>query len=357
MVASCSGEIPWLSRKRQIMSPGMSMAAKASELTLMLSLATSIAAALVSAFTPPLVAAYRPFAGTAVMSLVTEDMFTIDPPPRLRITAISYLRQDNRPFRFTAMSWSKIASVASAIMPVVSVPALFTAQSRPPYLSTAVATSCFTAASSATSASTNVISPPAVRAAAAAACPPSTSTSHPTTFAPSAANASARTRPHPFATPVTNTTLPSSTPMVASFAGESECAGSRSDRTASLPAHEPCAHPVASAGRYVLGVAMRVGPWELLDRRFRLKKSAGQGLTTVTADGRATLLYRGESSIPKNLRAQGWVHIGDPGSWGGYVVDAYQGRRGARSKLYEVITPAGDRYAYDHALDATLDPP
>ena len=102
---------------------------------------------------------------------------------------------------------------------------------------------------------------------------------------------------------------------------------------------------------------MRVGPWELLDRRYKFKKLAGQGLTTVIADGRPTVLYRGDWSIPKRLRAQDWVHIGDPGSWGGYVFDAYQGRHGTRSKLYEVITPVGDRYEYNHPLDTTLDPP
>jgi hypothetical protein len=48
----------WASKNRQIMSPGMSIAANANELTLTLPLATSTAAALVSAFTPPLVAAY-----------------------------------------------------------------------------------------------------------------------------------------------------------------------------------------------------------------------------------------------------------------------------------------------------------
>ena len=54
------------------------------EFTLMLSLATSMAATLVTAFTPP-----WPFAWTAVMSLVTEDMFTIEPPPRIRMAATS----------------------------------------------------------------------------------------------------------------------------------------------------------------------------------------------------------------------------------------------------------------------------
>ena len=106
-----------------------------------------------------------------------------------------------------------------------------------------------------------------------------------------------------------------------------------------------------------LGVSVRVGPWELLDRRYRFKKVASQGLTTVVANGRPTVVCRGDWSIPKVLRNRGWVHIGDPGSWGGYVVDAYQGRRGTRSKLFQVITPDGVRYDYDHVLDATLEPP
>lgn len=102
---------------------------------------------------------------------------------------------------------------------------------------------------------------------------------------------------------------------------------------------------------------MHVGPWELLDRRYRFKKLASQGLTTVVVDGRPTVMYRGAWSIPKVLRNRGWVHIGDPGSWGGYVIDAYQARGGTRSKLYQVITPDGDRYEYDHLLVATLQPP
>ena len=52
METSCSGAMPWLSRNRQIMSPGMSIAAKASAFTLMLSLATSMAAAFGPALRP-----------------------------------------------------------------------------------------------------------------------------------------------------------------------------------------------------------------------------------------------------------------------------------------------------------------
>src|SRR4029453_16919282 len=69
---------------------------------------------------------------TAVMSLVTEDILTIEPPPRTRMAAISCRIHDNRPFKLTAMSSSNTLSVESAIRPVASVPALFTAQSRPP---------------------------------------------------------------------------------------------------------------------------------------------------------------------------------------------------------------------------------
>ena len=104
-------------------------------------------------------------------------------------------------------------------------------------------------------------------------------------------------------------------------------------------------------------MAVHLGPWVLVGRRYKFKKFAGQGLTTVVANGRPTLLYRGEWSIPNQLRTRGWVHIGDPGSWGGYVLDAYQGPDDAVSKLYAVITPTGDRYDYEHPLDASLDPP
>ena len=126
----------------------------------------------------------------------------------------------------------------------------------------------------------------------------------------------------------------------------------------------PAAYPrcprntsVAPEADTFLGVPVRVGSWELVDRRYRFKQLASQGLTTVIADGRPTIRYRGVWSIPRRLRAQGWVHIGDPGSCGGYVFDAYEGRSGAGSKLYEVVTPFGDRCDYEHALDRTLDPP
>jgi len=74
----------------------------------------------------------------------------------------------------------------------------------------------------------------------------------------------------------------------------------------------------------------------------------GQGLAS-RADG--TLLYRGLGSIPLDLRAKGWNHVGDPDIARGYVFDAYQGADTATSKMFAVTTPAGRRYEYVHALN------
>ncbi|WP_329268625.1 hypothetical protein [Streptomyces sp. NBC_01451] len=76
---------------------------------------------------------------------------------------------------------------------------------------------------------------------------------------------------------------------------------------------------------------------------------SGQGLAS-RADG--TLLYRGLTSIPLDLRIAGWNHIGDPDIANGYVFDAYQGPDTATSKMFAVTTPAGQRYQYVHQLDS-----
>jgi len=76
---------------------------------------------------------------------------------------------------------------------------------------------------------------------------------------------------------------------------------------------------------------------------------SGQGLAS-RADG--TLLYRGLTSIPLDLRIAGWDHIGDPDIGYGYVFDAYQGSDTATSKMFAVTTPAGQRYEYVHSLNS-----
>jgi hypothetical protein len=97
-------------------------------------------------------------------------------------------------------------------------------------------------------------------------------------------------------------------------------------------------------------VAANIGSWKYIDRHRRLKTFSNQGLTTVVGpDGTTSLLYRGDSSIPRAVKSEGWVHVGDPDSCQGYIFDAYQGL--ATSKMYQVTTPAGDRHQYLHPLE------
>jgi hypothetical protein len=93
-----------------------------------------------------------------------------------------------------------------------------------------------------------------------------------------------------------------------------------------------------------------MGPWKYVGRQRRLKAFSNQGLTTVAGkDGTTTVIYRGDYSIPRAVKSQGWVHVGDPDSCQGYIFDAYQGL--ATSKMYQVTTPAGVSYQYVHALE------
>ena len=79
--------------------------------------------------------------------------------------------------------------------------------------------------------------------------------------------------------------------------------------------------------------------------------SAGEGVATVVPPGSPSyLLYRGFTSVPKNLADEGWGHIGDPDSTDGYVIDAYQGPSSGHSKMFLVTTPSGATVRYVHTL-------
>lgn len=101
-----------------------------------------------------------------------------------------------------------------------------------------------------------------------------------------------------------------------------------------------------------------LGPWQLTSTYSRSTSTSGQGLATLTAaNGSASVVYRGSSSIPFRLLLQGWQHIGDPGAGraapGGtrnYLFDAYQGSASATSKMFEVTTPSGQTLDYVHPL-------
>jgi len=78
-----------------------------------------------------------------------------------------------------------------------------------------------------------------------------------------------------------------------------------------------------------------IADWRLVGHYIENSIDAGEGVATVTRPGgRAYELYRGIGSVPKDLAAEGWTHIGDPDSARGVVVDAYQGSSTARSKMF-----------------------
>lgn len=90
------------------------------------------------------------------------------------------------------------------------------------------------------------------------------------------------------------------------------------------------------------------GGWQESGTSYVSSLTGSQGLAS-RADG--GLLYRGLGSIPLDLRIKGWGHIGDPDIAKGHTFDAYQGGDDAKSKMYAVTTPGGQRYLYEHPLD------
>jgi hypothetical protein len=94
----------------------------------------------------------------------------------------------------------------------------------------------------------------------------------------------------------------------------------------------------------------RAGQWVLVNSRSVASATGDQGLTTVIRGGRAVTVTRGFGSIASDLVQRGWTHVGDPGSVGGSVLDAYQTDRPIGAKLFTLTTASGIRYDYLHRL-------
>lgn len=115
------------------------------------------------------------------------------------------------------------------------------------------------------------------------------------------------------------------------------------------PSGQPSApqlHPVAAR----TGASTTAGPWTQVGSYSQPTLTSGQGLAFVQRATGQSVIYRGNASIPFRLYLQGWQHIGDPGAWRGYVVDAYQGASTGTSKLFEITTPTGQRIDLLHPL-------
>jgi hypothetical protein len=97
-------------------------------------------------------------------------------------------------------------------------------------------------------------------------------------------------------------------------------------------------------------VGARIGPWSVTAVTESSVSVAGQGVTTVQRGSGSYLLTRGNGSVPADLRSRGWIHIGDPSSWRGYVLDAYQGSSSAQSVLFSLTDAQGHRSDFTHRL-------
>jgi hypothetical protein len=93
-----------------------------------------------------------------------------------------------------------------------------------------------------------------------------------------------------------------------------------------------------------------IAHWRQVGSYVKDSVYAGEGLATVTRDGRRHLIYRGLLSVPKSLAAEGWTHIGDPDSVDDFVIDAYQGPSSRPSKMFLVTRPSGATVQYVHKL-------
>ncbi len=119
------------------------------------------------------------------------------------------------------------------------------------------------------------------------------------------------------------------------------CSTQSSPATTTAPATGP-ARPVSPSG---------IAGWREIGTSDQSTLDAGEGVATVTPTGSAAyLLYRGLASVPADLAAEGWAHIGDPDSADGFIIDAYQGPSSGHSKMFLVTTQAGATLQYIHTL-------
>ncbi|MEU8570416.1 hypothetical protein AB0C51_19055 [Streptomyces pathocidini] len=105
---------------------------------------------------------------------------------------------------------------------------------------------------------------------------------------------------------------------------------------------------LAVAGAFATARADAPAGWQEVGSSTVGSLNAGQGVATYENGG---TLYRGIGSIPAELAAQGWNHVGDPDIASGYVFDAYEDQEAATAKMFRVTTPTNVSYTYVHQLE------
>jgi hypothetical protein len=92
--------------------------------------------------------------------------------------------------------------------------------------------------------------------------------------------------------------------------------------------------------------------WTQTGSATEFTPTSNEGISTVNPPG-GTPYQRivGTLSVPAELAAQQWTHIGDPDSNQGYLFDDFQyGGSNPTAKLFRVTTPDGTHYDYTHTL-------
>ncbi|MGH9060656.1 MAG: hypothetical protein ACRDZY_14260, partial [Acidimicrobiales bacterium] len=100
----------------------------------------------------------------------------------------------------------------------------------------------------------------------------------------------------------------------------------------------------------VPGMAEAVTGWTTVGSDNARPLDESQGLATIVRPSGTTIRYTGIGTVPVDLAAQGWSHVGDPGSAQGWYVEPYQ-RDDRGAKLFRVQAPDGTWADYKHALE------
>jgi hypothetical protein len=98
-------------------------------------------------------------------------------------------------------------------------------------------------------------------------------------------------------------------------------------------------------------LAQAVTGWSEVGRDQARALDESQGLATIVRPSGTTIRYTGISTIPADLSAQGWNHVGDPGSAQGWYVEPYQ-RDDRGAKLFRVQAPDGSWRNFKHTLES-----
>jgi hypothetical protein len=98
--------------------------------------------------------------------------------------------------------------------------------------------------------------------------------------------------------------------------------------------------------------AAQLKGWQVVDQTTVLTAIAGEGVATVRAPSQPPRIYYTDgATIPANIVAEGWGHIGDPDSVNGFILDPYQQVIPAPTKkMFLVTTPDGQQFEYTHQM-------